>query len=1722
MKTLKYLSIVLALAALAVTCEGAIKYVAPLNGTPYPGKTSNTGNTPQSPWQLQQAIDSLTYLDQIILLDGVYQADNRDGDPESYGRSYRAMGDDCANLKAQNKWKAVIVATATNDASSDVGQFSTFNYTHPATIENIKFQGNGTNGGSGVRLIGSGLTVRGCWFTNTYRVGVYSDVPAGNGSNVFENNLIEWCGLSDPFTATNGIPNGHIMHGMYLSGQNVIVRNNVIRHCAGSGIQISTDNLYNVDTFKVYGNLIYSNGFKTNQTCVAHAIHSYGNLGGGRKYIYGNTIFGGVDCGQGTTYLTNNIIFGHPFQATPIVGASTRYPGYNTGPAMEGDHNTIVTTNNVGFVDIGKGLYWLKSTSPARSAAKIDCFGNPDWWGVNRGQVLDPGFVQSDAALESDTRNLETTNWPNYWDFPAPVTSGGRLVYASPSNHPTNPGRDSNDGSIPSKPKTLQGAIGAWVNAPDHENDTVVMLDGVYNTSESPQQQFCGFSVGYDGADAYYYAKKIVALNRGQAIITAPGGYTKTALQLGSNGREVVGGIISGVCVSNIPNSSGITLCGSLGVVSNCLTTQIWAKGINVNGNSNVVDSCLIEYSLFNNKAPQPGVNNGYGMYVEGRGNVLRNLVLRHNTGPGMHLYSGNLGVEERDNVVQNCLFYDNGTAGDPRVMGSIEIGYDSPSTGGTNYLIGCVFTNGINMYRGVACITNCIIGTVQTWANYTTLDPIRVGAATVYADYNLVPVPFTRYDHGNSPTYVYGTHNKTNSNLGYVDTTKGLYWLKSDSGARSNALTTACAPVNFFGASQTRVDDIGFVQYDSVYAADSRNLETATPPNFWGPAVPNEPPGGGNYYVSPTGTTGTGHGTAADPGLLQWAINNAGASATIILLDGVYRPTNTDGTLYSGKYCYQTYDNGAVRFVAQNKWGAVLADGGMDGHGLLDIFNKDNALVDGLRITNALFFGIKLTGNTGTVRNCWIQLNKASGLDASAADKMGHVIEFNLFDQNGISDLDHGLYIAGSHHTVRGNVARKNLGYGIHLYSGSGTANTDNRFYNNLTYGHPTKFGFCIYAVGSGDVNYVYGNTMDGMQAMTGTVGLTNNIILTGAEDRSNPISDAGATINGDYNIATNHIAFDNSGTHNKTNTVSEIGFVDTAKGLYWLKSDSAARTNALSSVYGTNDFFGSQQSAIEDIGFVQYRSDLATDSRDFETSDSPDFWARTPPPAVGDWWAIFQDQIGTNVAGATVTLPDGAFELSQTLVITNYIILKGGGTNATFLYGAARPMILVAPVLSQAALPLQITGMTITNTGTGNTIDIVGRNSSGVGPVIDAIRICTNRFYGGASQIFASGYVYGLIDTCYSSQGSNNGAFVKIIGDGDAAWSRAITPGTTNALVVEDCYVKRTGWPAAEAIVTDSARLTVRYCTFTNDAAYTENLGQQIMLGGNTPVQVGTVLVEGYSNLFSAAVSGIYAMVDMQGGSQIWYSNRFVRSGSYNPIEFWDFNAANGRPLVHVITNSYCWGNASNGLPVDFTVEPDVASAIALGRNFQTHKPNNTENFWPYRPLTYPHALRNALEPPATSGTWVFDFKSYGWGSGSNVAVWFNAGSEGTTYPIPGTETYGPNYFITNNSFTMPTITSNGYTLASSGYPGEILVTGPSNAVTTFSFNFAERGEGVGAPVEGWHTVSGLVIDRPPSRLTVDFMRAETNDVPITASSTNSTVTTATFGTFKLVPPN
>lgn len=364
------------------------------------------------------------------------------------------------------------------------------------------------------------------------------------------------------------------------------------------------------------------------------------------------------------------------------------------------------------------------------------------------------------------------------------------------------------------------------------------------------------------------------------------------------------------------------------------------------------------------------------------------------------------------------------------------------------------------------------------------------------------------------------------------------------------------------------------------------------------------------DYYASPTGSSGNTGLSTNSPWDLDTALTNLGPGITVYLMDGAYDTPvtieNVSGTT-----------NSWATLKAINKWQALFTNS--TSHGITVENTAKYIVLDGLCVSNSVIDGFKLHHDI-TVRNCRSIKNQECGINFSSSDSSNIVVDKCLVEYSGFGNEAagnfHGIYGSGRDCVVMSSVSRYNDGYGIHFYTDyTNVWNNNIKVYNNLCYGHTNKRDLTIWSAvdGTGGLpgtNYVFGNTLlQGATFAYGHVDVTNNIIHPWIIEPTVPIESHGTkvpTVHCDYNMST--VTITPSGSHDVI--TNAITYINTNNALFWITSTNAGRAKALSSIYGTNDFFGNSQSSVSDIGFVQYSAALAADTRNLATTNFPDYW--------------------------------------------------------------------------------------------------------------------------------------------------------------------------------------------------------------------------------------------------------------------------------------------------------------------------------------------------------------------------------------------------------------------------------------------------------------------------------------------------------------------------------
>jgi hypothetical protein len=368
-------------------------------------------------------------------------------------------------------------------------------------------------------------------------------------------------------------------------------------------------------------------------------------------------------------------------------------------------------------------------------------------------------------------------------------------------------------------------------------------------------------------------------------------------------------------------------------------------------------------------------------------------------------------------------------------------------------------------------------------------------------------------------------------------------------------------------------------------------------------------------YYVAVDGKAENNGSQERPWPSAEYALGQVGGGQTIVLKPGIYR-----GPLKISRQFAGTPDRPTV-IKAETKWKAVVV--GSESHVVSTADDCNWVIIDGLEVMGGRYDGVKISGDHGVVRNCWIHNNMAMGV--AMHGRQGGTIENNLIEFNGTHiQFDHGVYADGEGLTVRGNVVRHNACFGLQLYPSIANA----RVYNNLIYGQVRRRGIVVSCPTGGGKNYLVNNTVVEDEPITIANGngevLQNNILIS---QRGEAISvDANTRdILADYNLC--QPKSDRQGPHGLS---GDPQFVAPEHGVFWLRDDSPAVGRGAGQYAPATDFWGRRRSPDQavDLGaFAFERSLLGTQVR----ADWDHGWAyhrHGNKIGLPDLWALPQSE--------------------------------------------------------------------------------------------------------------------------------------------------------------------------------------------------------------------------------------------------------------------------------------------------------------------------------------------------------------------------------------------------------------------------------------------------------------------------------------------------------------
>ncbi len=815
----------------------------------------------------------------------------------------------------------------------------------------------------------------------------------------------------------NGAYGLHIYDSGNTNVSNNIVRNSRIHHNSlipGQNLATSAGVLLSSGSNNcAYNNLIYSNGEGNSN-----------NLGGIQfggnalnNCAYNNTIYGNggvgisVDTGSGAL-IKNNLIYNNSGNNNQIddAGSGTTFDQNLCGGGDTGCE--IVATPS--FVNAGAADFHLNAGSPGINQGVTVSTVTTDFEGTARPQPA--GGAYDIGAYERATGGA-----------PPVVTTR----YASPGGS----GSTCSDSSPCSVATGLNQTAGG---------DTLYLKSGTYNL---------GFRTCCD------------TLNSGSSgaptIIAGKPGDTVTLAGTNMLGIDFSGGANrSYITFKNFTMDSGASYasdnqtqcCGFYAATGNHHITLDGVrilrtnsplhdntKGMAVSGEGQFITVMNGEMQGFE-----------YGYYTRGQNWLIKNNDVHDNAGYGIHNYSGAESDGVNDNRIEGNRVHHNGQlfAHDHNSAGILI------SSGVNNIVVNNLIYNHGPFSLGAIQVTNSSNSMVYNNTAYNNDGPCvdaQSNVNTVKVRNNLcVQGDTSLYTSSNSPTISNNMCSNGGTNCDIV--------------ATPSFVNTGANPPNLRLNAGSRGIDEG-VQLSAV----PTDLEGTVRPQPSGGAYDigaferagGAPPVVTTRYSSPNGT---GDCSQSAPCSLPTGMGLTVAGNTLLLFGGTYtnsiRPAEM--TINSGTSAANTVTvknvAGQVPIISPTHAAAIDINSSSTVYRYI-VF--DGLVLDGASVQSAGFLGGSAVSDI-TIQNGEIRFGKQSGGAPGFAVYAPPRVKFRnmKIHDNGLNNLDHGLYVCAPDMIIEENEFYNNTGYGLQLSDSAnpGCANNviirNNRFHDNATSG--------------------------------------------------------------------------------------------------------------------------------------------------------------------------------------------------------------------------------------------------------------------------------------------------------------------------------------------------------------------------------------------------------------------------------------------------------------------------------------------------------------------------------------------------------------------------------------------------------------------------------------------------------------------------------------------
>lgn len=365
------------LATMAGVSHAGIYYVA------NEGSVDNDGSYTK-PWpSVAHALDQAGGGNTIVLKPGIYVG------PVTVHMKDAGTEKNPTIIKSEKKWKAVIIGGGFGHGMGN-----------DIDCPWVVFDGFEVFGAAdGVSLNGNHNTARNCWVHNNWAMGISSHSRTGN---VIENNLVEYNGQHP-----------HLHHGIYADGEDLLVRNNIIRNNAAFGLHLYPS----MKKAVVVNNLIYGHRYQS-----GIILYSPAGGSGGENLIVNNTV---VDNARGISIAHGN---GEKLYNNIVTAREPRFVFDNSEDTVNtlADYNLCVPSSPLqgshglsvdpGFVEPDLMCYWLRADSPACGKGMAEYAPKTDFWGreLPVGTAPDLGaFVYSSYWASQEAMKTLPNRFPN-------------------------------------------------------------------------------------------------------------------------------------------------------------------------------------------------------------------------------------------------------------------------------------------------------------------------------------------------------------------------------------------------------------------------------------------------------------------------------------------------------------------------------------------------------------------------------------------------------------------------------------------------------------------------------------------------------------------------------------------------------------------------------------------------------------------------------------------------------------------------------------------------------------------------------------------------------------------------------------------------------------------------------------------------------------------------------------------------------------------------------------------------------------------------------------------------------------------------------------------------------------------------------------------------------------------------------------------------------------